>query len=388
MERSAASSDSRQGPPAAGPGSLGEVAGFFLRLGCTAFGGPAAHIALMRKEVVERRGWLSAEAFLDLLGACNLLPGPSSTQMAMAIGQRRAGWKGLVLGGACFILPAAGLTLALAWAYVRFGFLPQGRALLYGLKPAILAIVFQAIWGLGRTAFRTPGLALLGLLALAASLLGLHPLAILIGAGLAALGGKMLRQDGREAALAALPALGAAAVPQAGLAAIFLVFLKLGAVLFGSGYVLLAFLQADLVDRWHWLTQAQLLDAVAVGQFTPGPVFTTATFIGYLLAGRTGAVLATLGIFLPSFFLVAGMGPAVARLRRSGLSGGFLDGVNAGALALMAGVTWTLGRAALVDRWTLLLAGACAILLVRMKLNPTWIILGGAAAGLAIKALT
>jgi chromate transporter len=364
------------------------VAGFFLRLGCTAFGGPAAHIALMRREVVERRGWLTEAAFLDLLGACNLIPGPSSTQMAMAIGQRRAGWKGLVLGGACFILPAAALTLALAWAYGRYGVLPQGQALLYGLKPAILAVVFQAIWGLGRTAFRTRRLALLGLLALAVSLLGAHPLAILLGAGALALGQRALRQlESRNAgALALLPGLGAAA-PAPGLAALFLFFLKLGSVLFGSGYVLLAFLQADLVDRWHWLTQAQLLDAVAVGQFTPGPVFTTATFIGYLLGGWSGSVLATVGIFLPSFFLVAGLGPLVTRLRGSGLTAAFLDGVNAGALALMAAVTWTLGRAALVDRWTLLLGAASALLLVRLKVNPTWIILGGAAAGLILKTL-
>ncbi len=369
---------------------LRDLAGFFLRLGCTAFGGPAAHVALMEREAVVRRRWLTREAFLDQLGATNLIPGPSSTQMAMGIGWRRAGWPGLLVGGCCFILPAALLTLALAWAYVRFGRLPQARGVLYGLKPVVLAVVVQALWNLGRTAFRTPTLLTFGLLALVAGTVGLHPLAVLLGTGVLAVGLALARRPG-TAAGAALPlalggALGPAAAPAVGLASLFLLFLKLGAVLFGSGYVLLAFLQADLVDRLHWLTQGQLLDAVAAGQITPGPLFTTATFIGYLLKGVPGAALATLGIFLPSFLMVAGLGLVVPRLRRSPAAARFLDGVNAAALALMAVVTWTLGRAALVDLWTVLLGLGSVALLVRYRLNATWLVLGGGLAGVALAA--
>jgi len=365
---------------------LRSLAAFFLRLGFTSFGGPAAHVAMMEQEVVRRRGWLTHEAFLDLLGACNLIPGPSSTQMAMSIGYRRAGWKGLVLGGACFILPAAGMTLAIAWAYVRFGQLPRGQAMLYGIKPVILAIVFQALWGLGKTAFRTRPLLLLGAFALAASLLGAHPLVVLLGAGGWMLSLRWTRQRGAACAVLGMPvAWGLAAIPAVGLSSLFLFFLKLGSVLFGSGYVLLAFLKADLVDRWHWLTQAQLLDAVAVGQVTPGPVFTTATFIGYLLKGWVGAVVATVGIFLPSFLLVGLIGLVVPRLRQSPGLAAFLDGVNAGALALMASVTWALSRTAVVDRWTALLGIASAILLIRLKPNPTWLVLGGGLAGCLIQ---
>ena len=369
--------------------TLRDLASFFLRLGLTAFGGPAAHVAMMEQEVVGRRGWMTREAFLDQLGATNLIPGPSSTQMAMGIGWRLAGWQGLVLGGCCFILPAALITLALAWAYVRFGRLPQAQGALYGIKPVVLAIVFQALWNLGRSAFRDRTLLALGLLAVAATLVGLHPLTVLLGAGLLAMAVRQFRAA-RSAPAARgtwLPLLlGAVQLPAVGLAALFLFFLKLGSVLFGSGYVLLAFLQADLVDRWHWLTREQLLDAVAAGQITPGPVFTTATFIGYVLKGFPGAVLATVGIFLPSFLFVAILGLIVPRLRKSPDTGAFLDGVNAGALALMAAVTWTLSRAALVDRWTALLGLACVALLLRFKLNPAWLVLGGAAAGMALAA--
>jgi chromate transporter len=367
--------------------TLGELTGFFLRLGCTAFGGPAAHVAMMEREVVGRRGWLTREQFLDQLGATNLIPGPSSTQMAMGIGWRRAGWAGLVLGGCCFILPAALLTLALAWAYVRFGRLPQAQGALYGLKPVVLAVVVQALWNLGRTAFRTRTLLGFGLLAVLASVAGLHPLAVLLGTGLLAVALGRLRRPSSMAMgawLGLAPGMGAA--PAVGLGALFLFFLKLGSVLFGSGYVLLAFLQADLVDRWHWLTQAQLLDAVAAGQITPGPVFTTATFIGYLLHGVPGAALATVGIFLPSFLFVAALGLVVPRLRRARGTALFLDGVNAAALALMAVVTWTLSRAALVDPWTVLLGLAALVLLLRIKVNPAWLVLGGGLAGLVLAA--
>ncbi|WP_306600904.1 chromate efflux transporter [Geothrix sp. 21YS21S-2] len=361
-------------------GPLLEVAGFFLRLGFTAFGGPAAHIALMEQEAVGRREWLTRADFLDLLGAANLIPGPSSTQLAMSLGYRRAGWAGLALGGVCFILPASLLTLALAWGYVRFGRLPQAQGLLYGIKPVVLAIVFQALWNLGRTAFRTRLLAVLGGLALAAAFLGLHPLVVLLGAGLAA----AVRVMKPGTAIAWLPMAAGGALPAVGLGSLFLFFLKLGSVLFGSGYVLLAFLKADLVDRYRWLTQAQLLDAVAVGQVTPGPVFTTATFIGYVLRGWPGALAATVGIFLPSFFFVAALGLLVPRLRKSAGMAAFLDGINVGALALMASVTWALSRAAVVDPWTAALGAASGFLLIRFKVNPTWLVLGGGGVGLLL----
>ena len=364
---------------------LRELAGFFLRLGLTAFGGPAAHVAMMEQEVVRKRRWLTHEDFLDFLGATNLIPGPGSTQMAMAIGYRRAGWLGLVLGGICFILPAAALTLGFAWAYVRYGRLPAAQGILYGIKPVVLAIVVQALWGLGRTAFRTRALLVLGSLALVGSFLGVHPLIVLLGAGLASLALVRMRARPGTAGAWAVVGLGTASLPWVGLAGLFLFFLKLGAMLFGSGYVLLAFLQTDLVDRLHWLTQAQLLDAVAVGQITPGPVFTTATFIGYLLRGFPGAVAATVGIFLPSFFFVGVVGVFLPRLRKAPTTAAFLDGINVGALAVMGAVTWSLSRAALVDPATLLLGLGSAGLLIRFRPNPTWLILAGGVIGFLVK---
>lgn len=332
---------------------------------------------------------MSHEAFLDLLGATNLIPGPSSTQMAMNIGYRRAGWMGLVLGGVCFIVPATLLTLGIAWAYVRYGRIPQAQGLLYGIKPVVLAIVFQALWNLGKTALRTRVLALLGMVALVFSFLGVHPVPVLLGAGAFASVILWIREKPESGSLVTgagwFPlTVGAAGIPTAGLLGLFLFFLKLGAVVFGSGYVLLAFLKADLVDRWHWLTQAQLLDAVAVGQVTPGPVFTTATFIGYVLHGFPGAVVATLGIFLPSFIFVGVLGLILPRLRKSPRMGAFLDGINVGALALMVSVTWALSRAALVDPWSILLGVGSATLLIRLKVNPTWLVIGGGLAGLLL----
>lgn len=365
---------------------LRELSGFFLRLGVTAFGGPAAHIAMMEHEAVRKRQWLSHEAFLDLLGAVNLIPGPSSTQMAMNIGYQRAGWLGLIMGGVCFILPASIITLGIAWAYVRFGRLPQIQGLFYGIKPIVVAIVFQALWNLGKTAFRTRLLRIMGLGTLFLSALGLHPLFVLFGAGAASLAFFWIKQPPSPAAPAMkggwLPLyVGAGSLPMAGLTGLFLFFLKLGAVLFGSGYVLLAFLKTDLVDRWHWLSEAQLLDAVAVGQFTPGPVFTTATFIGYVLRGFPGAAVATIGIFLPSFLFVGILGVVLPRLRKSSGTSAFLDGINVGAVALMAYVTWGLSRAALVDSGTCLMALAAGFLLLRFKVNPTWMILAGGVTG-------
>lgn len=379
----------------------GELALIFLRLGTVAFGGPAAHIALMHREFVERRGWLTEADFLDLVGASNLIPGPSSTEVAIHIGMRRAGWAGLLLAGICFILPAALLVTALAWAYVRFGSLPQAAGILYGIKPVIIAVVAQALWMLGRAALKTRLLAAVGLAAASLAFLGVPPLALLFGSG-AALGlkgwvrdeptrraGPLLALAAVAAALMGMPLLIAAFQPPAsravGLAALLLVFVKIGSVIYGSGYALLAFLRADLVTRLHWLTSAQLLDSVAVGQFTPGPVFTTATFIGYLVAGPWGALVATVGIFLPAFVFVALSGPLLPRVRQSPTARAFLDGVNAASLALMAFVTWQLARAALVDAVTIAVAVVSAILLLRWKLNSAWLVLGGAVVGLLAK---
>ena len=383
---------------------LRALALLFLRLGVTAFGGPAAHIALMEDEVVRRRAWLTRDEFLDLLGATNLIPGPNSTEMAIHIGRRRAGFPGLVVAGASFILPAAVLTAGFAWAYVRFGRLPEVSAVLYGVKPVIIAVIAQALFGLARSAVRTRRLAVLAALAVAAILLGVNELLVLFAAGVLAALFRPARPAGprREAAKeedskpprpgtmlsAVVPVAGGAAVSAAfGLTKLFLFFAKVGAVLFGSGYVLLAFIRADLVERWHWLTEAQLLDAVAVGQVTPGPVFTTATFIGYVLGRIPGAVVATAGIFLPAFFFVAVSGPLLPRIRRSAVAGAFLDGVNVASLALMAVVSVQLGRAAMVDIPTILMAFASAALVLRYRVNSAWLVLGGAAAGSAVRFL-
>ena len=375
-------------------GTLGEVALLFLKLGTIAFGGPAAHIAMMEDEVVRRRGWLTREAFLDLLGAASLIPGPSSTELAIYIGHDQAGWPGLLAGGVCFILPAALLVAALAWAYVRFGALPAVVGVLYGIKPVVIAVVAQALWGMARTAVKTRGLALLGAAAVAATLLGADQLAVLVGAGvLSALvwrfgAGRRSPRSGAAgtAGAMAVPALSAGSAASAASAAavpfglwpLFGVFLKIGAVLFGSGYVLLAFLRADLVDRLHWLTERQLLDAVAVGQVTPGPVFTTATFIGYLLGRGPGALVATVAIFLPGFLLVAASGPLIPRLRRSALASAALDGVVVASLGLMLVVALQLARAALVDPLTVAIAVGSAVALLRFRVNASWLV--GAAA--------
>ncbi len=391
----AAASAPRARAPARGrsPAARREVAGLFLKLGFIAFGGPAAHIALMREEAVHQRAWLSDAQFLDLLGAANLIPGPSSTELAIFLGYTRAGWPGLVLAGALFILPAMLIVLALAWAYSLYGASPAGVALLYGIKPAIIAIILLALWGLGKTAVKGPALAVTGLAAAAWYLLGGSPIVVLLAGGLLTLLIDNLRQagDGGRAAPGLLPFLAgraglaalaafAAQVPVS-LPLLFLTFLKIGAVVYGSGYVLLAFLRTDLVLRFGWLTDQQLLDAVAVGQFTPGPVFTTATFIGYLVAGLPGALLATLGIFLPSFLFVALLYPVIPRLRASRYTRGFLDGVNVAALGLMAAVTWQLAQSAIVDPLTAAVAVLALALLARFRLNAAWLIAGGAALG-------
>ena len=365
---------------------LTELAALFLKLGTIGFGGPAAHLAMMEDEVVDQRGWLTRERFLDLLGATNLIPGPNSTEVAIHIGHARAGPAGLVVAGASFILPATLIVGLCARAYVRFGALPEAQAILYGVKPVIIAIVVQALWRLGRTAGKTPFLVFVAVAAAVASLAGVNELLILLAAGFAVSAARAAFGPHSKGilALAAVPATAATGVSFS-MGAMFLSFLKVGSVLFGSGYVLLAFLRADLVERHHWLTEAQLLDAVAVGQITPGPVFTTATFIGYLLGATPGAAVATLGIFLPAFVFVAASGPLVPKLRSSPLAAALLDGVNAGSLGLMAAVTWQLQRAAIQDLATAMLAVASAGLLLGTRAGSTWLVVGGAVAGWILK---
>ena len=374
--------------------TLRELALLFLRLGATAFGGPAAHIAMMQDEVVNRREWLTEERFLDLLGTTNLIPGPNSTEMAIHIGWERRRWAGLAVAGLAFILPAMLITGTLGWAYVRFGSVPAAVWLLYGVKPVILGVVLQAIWGLAPKAARTMRLRVLAAVAVLLSAVGVNELAVLFGAGAAAVIAARIANPPNSGSVTKLNQLspvfpvvaGAAGASAVTLPGLFGIFFKIGSVLFGSGYVLLAFLRADLVERLGWLTEAQLIDAIAVGQVTPGPVFTTATFIGYVLAGPSGALVATAGIFLPAFIFVALSGPLVPRLRASPTAGAFLDGVNVASLALMAVVTIQLGHAALIDVPTVGLAVVAALLLVRFKLNATSLVLGGAAAGWTIHA--
>ncbi len=368
---------------------LREVALLFLRLGITAFGGPAAHVAMMENEVVVRRRWLSHQSFIDRLGAANLIPGPSSSELAISIGYERAGFAGLLAAGACFVLPSALMTTGLAWAYVRFGSLPRFAGVLYGVKPIVIAIVAQALWGLVPKALKKSSwLAGLGALACVAAALDASALIILLCAGAASLLAYAWTTRGeRQVAPWVLPLFAKAVGPAAsiGSGAMFLTFLKIGSIVFGSGYVLLAFLRADLVERLHWMTEEQLIDAVAVGQVTPGPVFTTATFIGYLLDRGRGAVIATVGIFLPGFVFMAAIRPFVARVRSSPRAGAFLDGVNVASVALMAVVTARLARSALVDGTTVALAAVSALLLVRLKVNSTWLIAAGATVGALVK---
>jgi chromate transporter len=371
--------------------SLGEVVRLFLRLGFTAFGGPAAHIAMMHDEVVTRRRWMDEQHFLDLVGATNLIPGPNSTEMAIHIGYERAGWRGLIAAGVCFIMPAVLIVLALAWTYVEYGATPQGNALMYGIKPVIIAIVVQALYRLAPAAMKGLLLAAVGIGALALYLLGVNELVVLFGAALLVVAIQAMRRFPQRMAallpLAGLPATLLQAANDSGavpLGRLFLIFLKVGALLYGSGYVLLAFLRNDLVVKTGWLTDQQLLDAVAIGQFTPGPVFTTATFIGYVLAGLPGAAVATIGIFLPSFCFVALLTRIVPYIRKSPWTATFLDGVNVAALGLMAGVTWQLGRAALVDIPTVLLAVVAGVLLFRFQINSAWLVLAGGGVGLAL----
>lgn len=376
---------------------LRELALVFLRLGAVAIGGPPAQIAMIRDEVVWRRGWMTEEQFLDRLGAANLIPGPNTAEITIFSGYLRAGWPGLIVAGVCFTLPAACLVAGIAWSYVRFGNLPQVSGILYGLKPAVIALVLQAIWKLGRTAGRTPFLAILGLLALIATLAGASPLSVIAGAGSVAGFFEWWRGPRRRTTAALFFAIAAAIavsylLPFAspprvqtgavGLRGLFFYFLRTGSVIFGGGSVLVAFLQKDLVANLHWVTSKQLLDAVAVGWATPGPAFTTATFIGYVLLGWPGAVAATVGIFLPSFFACAFSGPLIPKLRDSKVAGAFLDGVNAASVALMASVSWDLARAGLTDPLSIGLALSCGAILLRFAINPAWLVLASGLIGL------
>jgi chromate transporter len=359
---------------------LREIAALFLKLGTTAFGGPAAHIAMMEEEVVRRRGWLTHEEFLDYLGATNLIPGPNSTELAIHVGQKMAGWAGLIVAGACFILPAAVIVSVIAWAYVRFGTLPQMAGVLAGIKPVVIAIVMQAMLHLGHRAIKSPWLAVLGVGSLAAAALGVNELVVLAAAGV--LAAIRVAEPRANARFAGVLVAGVASPTTVGLWPLFLVFAKIGAVLFGSGYVLIAFIRADLVERLHWLTDQQLIDAIAVGQVTPGPVFTTATFVGYVLAGGAGAAAATIGIFLPAFVFVALSGPLVPRLRRSRVAGAVLDGVNVASLALMTLAAVEIGRAAINSWISILILVAALGLVLRTKINSAWLVGAGAAIGL------
>jgi chromate transporter len=384
-------------------GRLGELARLFLKLGCVAFGGPAAHIAMYEDEVVRRRGWMTAEHFLDLVGATNLIPGPNSTEMTMHVGYERAGWAGLVVAGVSFILPAALITGLLAWLYVQFGALPAAAPFLDGIKPAVIAIILGAVWRLGRSAVKNVRVVVIGVGVFVAVLAGLNEvLALLLGGVLGMLWLSLGGRIGNGAALQVLP-LGAPSLKAAGLGTLGagigaavaavplwklgLFFLKVGAILYGSGYVLIAFLHGDLVAGYGWLTDQQLLDAVAIGQFTPGPVLSTATFIGFVIAGMPGAIVATVAIFLPSFFFVLILNPLIPRLRSWRWTAAFLDSINVSALALMVAVTLELGMVVLTAWPAWVIAAAAAVLTLRFRVNAAWVVVGAAAAGWALGVL-
>jgi len=366
---------------------LREVIFLFLKLGFTAFGGPAAHIAMMHDEVVIRRKWMDEQEFLDLLGATNLIPGPNSTEMAIHISYKRAGWRGLIFGGLSFIIPAMLIVLGLAWLYVQYGSYPQAEWLLYGVKPVVIAVVLQALWNLGQKAIKDWLTAIMVVVVFALYFFDVNEIALLFGGGLVILILKNIKRIPlNKMAGFVLPGSVLSIIPQAistvNLPVLFFTFLKIGSVLYGSGYVLLAFLHTDFVVRLGWLTDQQLIDAVAIGQVTPGPVFTTATFIGYVLAGIPGALLATMGIFLPSFVFVSLSSPLIPKLRASSLFSTFLDGVIAVSLGLMAAVLFQLGRASLVDPITIFIGLASAVLLIKFRVNSTWLVLGGGLIGL------
>lgn len=383
---------------ATSPGRLGELARLFLKLGFVAFGGPAAHIAMLEDEVVTRRKWLSRQHMLDLIGATNLIPGPNSTEMVMHVGYERAGGAGLAVAGACFIGPAALTTGFLGWLYASYGTVPEVEPFLIGIKPAVLAVISGALWKLGKKAVTGPPTLFVGVGVAAAMLLGVSEVPALIGGGI--LGMLIIRYTSpkTETAKRWLPllflkpqtdslSLAAAGVAGAGTVSLWKLgffFLKVGSVLYGSGYVLIAFLEGEMVNQFGWLTHGQLLDAIAIGQFTPGPVLTTATFIGMFLGGIPGAVIATVGIFLPAFILVPILNRIVPRLRESVWLSAFLDAVNAAAVALMAVVTLNLSIDVLTTWQAVAIALISAVLAFRFKVGAAWLVVFGAAMGVAL----
>ena len=366
---------------------LKELALLFFRLGVTAFGGPPAHIAMMHDEVVMRRKWMDEQQFLDLMGATNLIPGPNSTQMALHMGYSRAGWRGMLVSGSCFILPSAFLVLLLTWLYVQYGTTTYAETLFYGIKPVIIAIVLQALYMLGRTAVKVVLTSLVALAVVAGYFSGIDEILLIFLGGLAVM---LLRNyksfTGSRMFSFVAPLLGinlvALQATEVAVSTLFLTFFKIGAVLYGSGYVLLAFLEADFVNTLGWITTQQLIDVVAIGQVTPGPLFTTATSVGYIVAGFKGAALATVAIFLPSFFFVPLVHSVVPRLRNSPLAGAALDGINAASLGLMAAVTIQLARVSLIDPLTIIIAVLCAAALFFLRINSTWLIAGGGIVGI------
>lgn len=375
-----------------------ELAILCFKLGVTAFGGPAVHIAMLEQEVVEKRNWLTHEEFLDLLGITNLIPGPNSTEMVIHVGHRRGGFLGMWIAGLAFIFPAAVIVTLCAWLYMTYGSLPQAEGILVGVKPVVMIIILQAFWMLWKKAAKTNFLAGLSVAITLAVYFGIGELEALIVAGAITACNKGVQEGARNHAkglslvvFCSVVILGILFWGQGWEAtgenpystqALFFFFAKVGSILYGSGYVLIAFIESGLVDQWQWITEAQLVDAVAVGQVTPGPLFTTATFIGYLMEGPKGALVATVGIFLPAFIFVGLSGKLLPRIRQSMWAGAFLDGVNAASLGLMALVTLQLGVSGLRDPFTILIAIATAILIFKYKVNTTWLIAGGALAGL------
>lgn len=378
---------------------LREIIVVFLKLGTIAFGGPAAHVAMMDDEIVKKRKWLDKDKFLDLYGATNLLPGPNSTELAIHLGLERGGWRGLVLAGSCFILPAMLIVMLVAGLYSRFGTLPEVTGIMYGIKPVIIAVILQALIRLGQSSMKNVTTGFVGISVIGLSFLGLHELILLFAAGLTMMlitnRSRLITKGVRLRGVSPIFALyagsqisnlltGGEADKAMGLSKIFLTFLKIGSVLYGSGYVLLAFLETDFVERYEVLTSQQLLDAVSVGQITPGPVFTTATFIGYIIHGGWGAVLATIAIFLPAFVLVGLVNPYIGRLRSSTWISGILDGINVASWGLMAVVSWKLAISAVIDLPTLILTAISIFLVFRYKINSAWLVLGGGLAGYLI----
>jgi chromate transporter len=373
--------------------ALGQLARLFFKLGSISFGGPAAHLAMMEDEVVNRRHWISHEHFLDLIGATNLIPGPNSTEMAIHIGYVRGGWRGLIVAGICFIFPAIAITLTLAYLYVAYGSLPLFQPFFSGIRPAIIAVILAAVFRLSRSVVKNPLMAALGVLVLILNLVGFDEILLLLVSGAVGLLWNNRRRLRRASSsrfsifpLLSVQAFATSISAQSiggspTIMGLGLFFLKIGSILYGSGYVLAAFLQAGLVETKHWLTQSQLVDAIAVGQFTPGPVLSTATFVGYLILGIPGATIATTGIFLPSFVFVLILSPFIPKLRTSQVARGFLDGVNAASLALMTAVTIKLAALALSGIASSIIVFLAAVALIAWNTNPAWIVLGSAILG-------